>query len=89
MIQLITHRTTAIFFVGALSLIFIFKKHLEELKSVSYVFLATVFLFIALLLVELVRGGGQNVETFEQITSIKPDYQLLTSVSIFIFAYSF
>lgn len=34
---------------------FIFKKHLEELKSVSYVFLTVVFLFIALLFVELYR----------------------------------
>ena len=87
--QLISHRTTAILAVGGISFIFIFKRHLEELKSISYVFLTVVFLFIALLWVELYKDGGESMETYSEMTSIKTDFHLLTAISIFIFAYSF
>ena len=49
LIQVLSHRTTTILFVGSISLLFIFKRKLEELKSVSYVFFCILFLFITLL----------------------------------------
>ena len=65
---------TSIFFVGTLSLAFIFKKSLEELKSVSYAFLVIVMLFVALLLVELVRDDQKNMEPWAVLSSPKKDY---------------
>ena len=88
-IQALSHRASAIVVVGCISLVFIFKKHLEELKSVSYVFLTVVFLFIVLLFVELGRDKTHEIESFEELSAMKVDYHLLTACSIFIFAYSF
>ena len=85
---MISNRITALIFVSLISLRFIFKTHLEELKGVSYFFLGIVFLLISLLLVELLQDKGENMETFDEITSFKADYHVLTAVSIFIFAYS-
>ena len=79
---------TSIFFVGTLSLAFIFKKSLEELKSVSYAFLVIVMLFVALLLVELIRDDQKNIEPWAVLASPKKDYQLLTAYSIMIFSYT-
>ena len=41
-----------------MSLKFIFKTHLEELKAVSYFFLVLVFTLIVLLFVELIKDDG-------------------------------
>ena len=75
--------------VGLISLIFIFKKKLEELKSISYVFLLVVFLFIVLLYFELVRDKDHVIEPWDQIKAVEVDYHLLTAFSIFFFAYSY
>ena len=56
--QILSSRLTALFFVSTVSLKFIFKTHLEELKAVSYFFLALVFTLIVLLLVELIKDDG-------------------------------
>ena len=88
-VQVITHRTSTIILVGCISLIFIFKQQLEELKSISYVFLTVVFLFIALLFVELVRDKDLQMESFDEMAAVKVDYHLLTAFSIFLFAYAF
>ena len=53
--QVVASRMASILFVGALSLMFIFKRHLEELKEVTYVLLVVVFLFITLLLTMLMK----------------------------------
>ena len=45
-------------------MLFIFKKRLEELKSVSYAFIVIVFMFIALFGVELARDNGKKMESF-------------------------
>jgi len=86
--QVVSNRTTALLLVGSLSLLFIFKKHLQELKNLSYVFLTVVFLFIALILVELFRETGTD-KNYDDMMSMKLDHNLLTAFSIFIFAYSF
>ena len=86
---MLANRTTAILFVGTLSLLFIFKRHLEELKGVSYLFITVVFLFVTLLFVELMRDDGKLREPFPELAAIKVDYHLLTAISIFIFAYSY
>ena len=87
--QVISHRTTSILFVGCLSMLFIFKKRLEELKSVSYAFITIVFLFVALFLVELIRDEGKSMESYEEITALKPGTAILTAFGVFIFTYAF
>ena len=71
------------------STLFIFKKRLEELKSVSYAFITIVFLFIALFLVELVRNDGKDMESFKEISAVKPGPAILTTFGTFIFTYAF
>ena len=70
-------------------MLFIFKKRLEELKSVSYAFIVIVFLFVALFLVELIRDEGKNMESFSEITALKPSTAILTTFGTFIFTYAF
>ena len=86
--QVISHRITAILTVGSISLIFVFKKHLKELKGISYIFLTVVVLFISLLLTELLKEGG-TPSNFSEIAAMKASYNLLTAFSILLFAYSF
>ena len=84
-------RVTTILFVSFISLKFIFKTHLEELRGLSYFFLAVVFLLIFLLLLDFLdeqKNEETEIESYEQITSFKADYHVLTAISIFIFAYS-
>lgn len=58
---------------GILSLNFIFKKSLEELKSVSYVFLTVLALFVTLLFVDLKRQDPSERESFSDLTRMKVD----------------
>lgn len=76
-------------FVGFLALFFIFKRRLEELRSISYVFLTVLGLFITLLVMELARDDGSKRLPFEEMAAIKVDSHLLTAISILLFAYSF
>jgi hypothetical protein len=61
--------------------------HLKELKGISYVFLGVVFLFISLLLTELLKEGG-TTNKFSEIAAMKATHHLLTAFSILLFAYS-
>ena len=75
--------------IGSASLLFIFKKNLEELKIVSYVLLTVIGLFITLMLLELGRDDGSMREPFDDMMEVKVNHKLLTAVSILLFAYSF
>ena len=74
--------------VGALALFFIYKKHLGELKRVSYVFLTMLGLFITLIVVEYSRDKGTNSLPFSELTTMKVNSNLPTAIAIFNFAYS-
>ena len=89
-VQVACNKSTAICFVGMLQLFVIFKKQLEELKAVSYIFIVIVFLFLTLLFSELMTDGKVVAETinFDELTRVKSDYHLITAISIMIFAYS-
>lgn len=60
--QILASRHFAILFIGTLSLLFIFKKHLEELKEVTYVLFVIVGLFISMLFVMLTDTPAEDVE---------------------------
>ena len=60
--------------VGLISLVFIFKKNLEELKSISYVFLTVVLIFVALLLAELLGDKTHELEPSKELMEPKQDY---------------
>ena len=82
-------RATNVLFIGGLALFFIFKRRLEELRSISYVFLTVLGLFITLLVMELARDDGSKKLPFDEMAAIKVDSHLLTAISILLFAYSF
>ena len=75
--------------MGGFSLLFIFKRRLDELKGVSYVFLTALALFITLLYVELARDDPEKHESVSELSEMKVDFKLLTSISILLFAISF
>ena len=85
--QILAARAFSIIVVGAVALYFVFKKRLEEMKDLSYVFLIVVGLFVALLMVELSRGAKET--TTEELLSVKTGNNLLTAFSILIFSYSY
>ena len=59
------------------------------MKSISYVFLTVLLLFITLLVVDLGRDSGSQQVPFADLASMKVDSQLPTALSIFIFSYTF
>ena len=85
--QILSSRYSSILFVGTLSLVFIFKKHLEALKEVTYVLLAVICLFISLLLVMLLNTPEVDEKDWSDIVEVKLDFNILTAISIFIFTY--
>ena len=87
--QLLSSRATNVLFIGVIALLFIFKRRLEELRSISYVFLTVLALFITLLMMELGRDDGSKRLPFSEMAAIKVDSHLLTAISILLFAYSF
>ena len=82
-------RAVNVLFIGVAAFLFIFKRRLEELKSISYVFLTVLGLFITLLITEQARDDGAKRLPFEEMASVKVDQHLLTAISILLFAYSF
>ena len=87
---MVCNKTAAILLVGLLQGFVIFKKQLEELKTVSYIFIVIVFFFICLLFSELMTDGEFVADTinFDELTRVKSDYHLITAVSIMVFAYN-
>ena len=83
------NRATTVLAIGALSLFFIYKRHLGELKSVSYVFLVIIFLFVTLLCLELSRDSGTNRPTLAEVSKFRVDVHLPTAITIITFAYMF
>ena len=67
----------------------IFKRQLEELKIVSYIFLALVFSFIVLLFSELMTDSVKVSQTvnYDELTRPKKDIHLLTAFFIILFGY--
>ena len=53
-VQVMSHRITSLLIVSLISLKFIFKTHLEELRGASYFFLVVVFILIFMLMLELI-----------------------------------
>jgi len=86
---MLSHRGFTIVVFGLISLAFIFKKSLEELKSVSYVFLTVLSLFITLLFVDLTRQDASERESFAEMNELKVDANLFTAISIILFAYAY
>ena len=75
--------------IGLFSLLLIYKRHLGELKSISYVFLTVLGLFITLMVMELSRDDGANRVSFSEMSKLEFDSHLPASISIIIFAYAF
>ena len=71
---MLCNRATMVLLVGTISLSFIFKTHLEELRELSYVFLSAVGLFITLFFVELMRDKTPAYESWERMSVMKADY---------------
>lgn len=86
---MLSHRGFTIVVFGLISLNFIFKKSLEELKSVSYVFLTVLALFITLLFVDLTRQDASERESLAEMNELKVDANLFTAISIILFAYAY
>ena len=63
---------------------------MEELKVVSYIFMALILLFVILLLSEVFSNIDTISETheFNEVMQMKKDYHLITAFSILTFAYS-
>ena len=76
--------------VGIFQLKIIFKRQLEELKIVSYIFMALILLFIVLLLSEVGSDIDRISETvdYASVMHMKKDYHMITAFSILTFAYS-
>lgn len=91
-VQAVCHKNTIILFAGIIHLFIIFKDQLEEMKVVSYGFCFLVLAFVIIIYIELIMGntaleGGESVD-WNEAMRIKLDSELLTSLTIFIFAYS-
>jgi len=87
--QMLASRSFSVMLIGIFSLLLIFKSHLGELKSISYVFLTVVGLFITLMVMELSRDDGANRPDYADMTSTKVDAHLPAAISILLFAYAF
>ena len=86
---MLAHRSFGVILIGCFSLLLIYKRHLGELKSISYVFLTVLGLFITLMIMELSRDDGKNRPTWGEMSQIEFDAHLPAALSIIIFAYAF
>ena len=87
--QMFAHRSFSVIIIGIASLLMIYKRHLGELKSISYVFLTVVGLFITLMVMELSRDDGAKRAPYAEMSVMKFDSHLPPAISIIIFAYAF
>ena len=87
---MLCHKSFGVLLVGIFQLKIIFKRQLEELKVVSYIFMVLIMLFVILLLSEVFKNIDTISEThsFEGVMHMKKDYHLITAFSILTFAYS-
>ena len=88
-VKIACSKQAAIILAGLVQLGVIFKRQLEELKIVSYIFLALVFSFIVLLFSELMTDSVKVSETvnYDDLTRPKKDLHLLTAFFIILFGY--
>ena len=88
--RMLCNRAFGICLVGIFQLKIIFKRQLEELKIVSYIFMALILLFIVLLLSEVGSDIDRISETvdYASVMHMKKDYHMITAFSILTFAYS-
>ena len=81
-------RYFAIIVLGLIQFAIIFKRQLEEMKFVSYIFAAILLIFVCLLFSQLIMGTEVDTNDMDDLTRMKGGYHLITSVLILIFAYN-
>ena len=86
--QVACSRFTAITLIWAAQFGIVFKRQMAEFKILSYVFLAIAIVFVCLLFSELMTDSVAVADTInmEEITRVKADHHLITSILIIFFA---
>ena len=82
------NRVTQIVVVGALLLLVVFKRRLNEMKMISFLFLAIVGLFLVLLSAMAASENVSETADFDDLTRVKPSAHLVTAISIIVFAFA-
>lgn len=89
-LQMTTNRRMGTLLAGGIHLVTIYKRQLKEMKVVSYMLLIIVSIFIVMVCSELFTDGVAVADTIktEEMMKVKGGVQLITSITIVIFAYS-